>query len=168
MLPNGPLRTLLHTLALLGAAALSGALLAAEDGTPADGYAVYESDSGFEDVIDGLKLAIQERGMYINNVMHMDEMLSRTGKDLGMDETLYTNAQSIEFCSAVLSRKMAAENPAHIVNCPFIIAVYTLPKVPDTTYVVHRRIPTTETESSTVMREIADMLEGVASSAVSW
>jgi len=98
----------------------------------------------------------------------MNEMLSRTGKDLGMDETLYTNAQSIEFCSAVLSRKMAAENPARIVNCPFIIAVYTLPKVPDTTYVVHRRIPTTETESSTVMREIADMLEGVASSAVSW
>ena len=167
MLPNASLRTLLHALALV-AAALPGALPAAEDGTPADGYAVYESDSRFEDVIDGLKLAIQERGMYINNVMHMDEMLSRTGKDLGMDETLYTNAQSIEFCSAVLSRKMAAENPAHIVNCPFIIAVYTLPKVPDTTYVVHRRIPTTETESSTVMREIADMLEGVASSAVSW
>ncbi len=167
MLPNGSLRTLLHALALLAVAALPGALSAAEV-PPADGYAVYESDSSFEDVIDGLKLAIQERGMYINNVMHMDEMLSRTGKDLGMDEILYTNAQSIEFCSAVLSRKMAAENPARIVNCPFIISVYTLPKVVDTTYVVHRRIPTAETESSAVMREIAEMLEGVASSAASW
>lgn len=131
-------------------------------------YAVYESDSSFGDVIDGLKLAIQERGMYINNVMHMDEMLERTGKDLGMEETIYTHAQSIEFCSAVLSRKMTAEDPVRIVNCPFIIAVYTLPSEPDTTYVVHRRIPADETEASPVMRQVADMLEAVAEGAVSW
>lgn len=131
-------------------------------------YAVYESDSGFGDVIDGLKLAIQERGMYINNVMHMDEMLERTGKDLGMEETIYTHAQSIEFCSAVLSRKMTAEDPVRIVNCPFIIAVYTLPSEPDTTYVVHRRIPADEAEASPVMREVADMLEAVAEGAISW
>jgi uncharacterized protein (DUF302 family) len=131
-------------------------------------YAVYESESSFGDVIDGLKLAIQERGMYINNVMHMDEMLERTGKDLGMDETIYTHAQSIEFCSALLSRKMTAEDPTRIVNCPFIIAVYTLPDEPDTTYVVHRRIPAEETDASPVMREVADMLQGVAEGAVSW
>jgi len=131
-------------------------------------YAVYESDSSFGDVIDGLKLAIQERGMYINNVMHMDEMLERTGKDLGMDETIYTHAQSIEFCSAVLSRKMTAEDPVRIVNCPFIIAVYTLPEEPDTSYVVHRRMPADETDASPVMREVADMLEAVAEGAVSW
>lgn len=131
-------------------------------------YAVYESDSSFGDVIDGLKLAIQERGMYINNVMHMDEMLERTGKDLGMEETIYTHAQSIEFCSAVLSRKMTAEDPVRIVNCPFIIAVYTLPDEPDTTYVVHRRMPADETDASPVMREVADMLEAVAEGAVSW
>ncbi len=131
-------------------------------------YAVYESDSSFGDVIDGLKLAIQERGMYINNVMHMDEMLERTGKDLGMDETIYTHAQSIEFCSALLSRRMTAEDPTRIVNCPFIIAVYTLPDEPDTTYVVHRRIPADETDASPVMREVADMLQGVAEGAVSW
>lgn len=106
--------------------------------------------------------------MYINGVMHMDEMLARTGKDLGLDETLYTQAQSIEFCSALLSRKMAAESPARIVNCPFIIAVYTLPEDPDTSYLVHRRIPAAETEASAVMREIADMLEAVAAQALSW
>lgn len=131
-------------------------------------YAVYESDSSFEDVIDGLKLAIQERGMYINNVMHMDEMLERTGKDLGMEETIYTHAQSIEFCSAVLSRRMTAEDPTRIVNCPFIIAVYTVPDEPGTTYVVHRRIPAAETEASEVMRDVSQMLQDVADGAVSW
>jgi uncharacterized protein (DUF302 family) len=155
-----PLRVLLLVLA----ACLPVMLPAAE---PA-GYAVYESDSSFEDVIDGLKLAIQERGMYINNVMHMDEMLARTGKDLGMEEIIYTRAQAVEFCSAVLSRRMTAENPARIVNCPFIIAVYTLPDDPDTTYLAHRRIPAGEAEASGVMREIADMLQSVADSAASW
>ncbi|WP_058553566.1 hypothetical protein [Thiohalocapsa sp. ML1] len=134
----------------------------------ADRYAVYESDSSFEDVVDGLTLAIQERGMYINNVMHMDEMLERTGKDLGMEQKLYGHAQSIEFCSAVLSRKMIAEDPTHIVQCPFIIAVYTLPDAADTTYVVHRAIPAAEREGSAVMGEVADMLRDVANAAVSW
>jgi uncharacterized protein (DUF302 family) len=146
----------------------AGAALAFSAAAPADDYAVYESDSSFQDVLDGLKLAIQERGMYINNVMHMGEMLERTGKDLGMDEVIYTNAESVEFCSAVLSRKMTAEDPTRIVNCPFIIAVYTLPDQPDTTYVVHRTVSAAETAGSAVMQEVADMLRSVAEGAVSW
>jgi uncharacterized protein (DUF302 family) len=149
---------------LLGAIASIAVAFAVQ----AEDYAVYESESGFEDVMDALELAIQERGMSINNVMHIGEMLERTGKDLGMDEQIYTHADSIEFCSAVLSRKMAAENPTRIVNCPFIVAVYTLPDQPDTTYLVHRLIPASETESSAVMREVADMLEAVAEGAASW
>jgi uncharacterized protein (DUF302 family) len=167
MPPKASLPWNLSGLALLAACAVT-AIAAADPPAGDDHYAVYQSDSSFEDVLDGLKLAIQERGMYINNVMHMDEMLERTGKDLGMDETLYGRAQSIEFCSALLSRQMTAENPARIVNCPFIIAVYTLPDDPDTTYVAHRRIPTAEIEASAVMREVAGMLEGVAEGAVSW
>jgi uncharacterized protein (DUF302 family) len=133
-----------------------------------DNYVVYESESGFEDVMDALKLAIEEQGMYINNVMHMNEMLERTGKDLGMDEPIYGEADSIEFCSAVLSRRMTAEMPARIINCPFIISVYTLPGESGTTYLAHRRIPTAETESSAIMREVAQMLETVATSASEW
>jgi uncharacterized protein (DUF302 family) len=149
---------------LIGAVASIAIAFAAQ----AEDYAVYESESSFEDVMDALKLAIEERGMYINNVMHMGEMLDRTGKDLGMSEQIYTHADAIEFCSAVLSRKMTAENPTRIVNCPFIVAVYTLPDQPDTTYVVHRIIPVSETESSAVMREVADMLKAVAEGAASW
>ena len=106
--------------------------------------------------------------MYINNVMHMGEMLERTGKDLGMEEQIYGQAESIEFCSAVLSRKMTSEDPTRIVNCPIIVAVYTLPSQPDATYVVHRVIPASETEQSAVMKEVADMLKAVAEGAASW
>lgn len=106
--------------------------------------------------------------MYINNVMNMGEMLARTGKDLGMDDPLYDQAESVEFCSAVLSREMSAENPAHVVNCPFIIAVYTLPGETDTTYVAHREIPAEQIEASPALAKVAGMLQTVSEAAVSW
>lgn len=146
-----------------------GALLVSAVSTvSADDYTVYESESSFSDVMDGLKLAIQQRGMFINNVMHMNEMLERTGEDLGLGGPLFGQAESIEFCSAVLSRKMISEDPRRIVNCPFIIAVYTLPGEADTTYVAHREIPSSETDQSEAMQEVAAMLKSVSEDAVSW
>jgi uncharacterized protein (DUF302 family) len=134
----------------------------------ADAYAVYESRSDFETVMDGAKIAIQERGMYINKLMHMDEMLERTAKDLGMKEKIYEKAQSIEFCSAVLARKMTSEDPARMVVCPFILSIYVLPAEPDKTYVAYRRVSEQEIESSQVMAEVAEMLKSVAEGAISW
>lgn len=132
------------------------------------GYAVYESSASFEDVMDGLKAAIGERGMYINNIMHMGEMLERTGKDLSLGDSPYIHAESIEFCSAILSRKMTVEDPARIVNCPFIISAYTLPTEQDKTYVVHREIPADQVAASPVMAEVAENLKAIAEAAVSW
>ena len=124
------------------------------------GYAIYESDATFDDVLEAVKLAIEERGMYINNVMHMGEMLERTGKDLGMETPIYGRAESIEFCSAVLSREMTSEEPARI--------VYTLPGREGTTFIVHREIPRDQVEGSAVMAKVADMLKGVADAAAAW
>lgn len=134
----------------------------------AGGYAVYQSEAAFDDVLQGLKLAIEERGMYINNVMHMGEMLERTGKDLGMDTPLYGRAESVEFCSAALSREMISEDPARIVNCPFIISVYSLPGNEGITYVAHREVPQDQIDGSQVMAKIAAMLKDIAGAAVAW
>jgi len=131
-------------------------------------YAVYESESDFETVMEGAKAAIQERGMYINNVMHMSEMLDRTGKDLGLGGKVYEHAESIEFCSAILSRKMTEEDPNRIVNCPFILSIFTLPGQTEKTFVVHRAIPEAEIAGSEVMAEVAEMLQGVAEGATEW
>lgn len=147
------------------ALALVSTLLGVSPGFAQEPYAVHVSESAFEDVMDSLKLAIQDRGMYINNIMHMGEMLERTGKDLGIGGPVYLKAESIEFCSALLSRKMTTENPARIVNCPFIISAYVLPDEPDKTYIVYKRLPAED--QSEVMNSVREMLDGVAQAAAS-
>jgi hypothetical protein len=144
------------------------ALLTLPCSTLAAPYVVYESGSDFDTVLDGAKNAIQERGLYINNIMHLGEMLERTGKDLGIGGSIYSRAESIEFCSAALSRKMTEEDPSRLVNCPFILSIYTLPGQEGKTFVVHRMIPEEETANSSAMREVAEMLKGVAAGAVAW
>ncbi len=131
-------------------------------------YRVYESESDFDTLMEAAKLAIQERGLYINKIMHMSDMLRRTGKALGVQKAIYERAESIEFCSAVLSRKMTRENPARLVNCPFILAIYTLPEQPGKTFLAYRAIPQAEIEGSEAMRAVAEMLDGVAEEAVNW
>jgi uncharacterized protein (DUF302 family) len=133
-----------------------------------NGYAVYTSAADFDDVRDGLKFAIEERGMVINNVLHLSQMLERTGKDLGPGPPLYQRAESVEFCSAVLARAMTSEDPARLVNCPFIISVYTLPQTVGTTFVAHRAIPLDQLQGSAVMARVAAMLKDVAAAAVNW
>jgi hypothetical protein len=89
----------------------------------------------------------------------MDKMMERTGKGLGMEKQIFLRAESIEFCSAVLSRRMTEENPQRIVNCPFNISVYVLPSQPDITYIVHRNV--TFGDPSAVMEEVEQMLESL-------
>jgi uncharacterized protein (DUF302 family) len=154
---------------LLPAVALTCALALSPGLSPAgSGYAVYESQAPFEDVLDALKLAIEERGMYINNLMHLSQMLERTGKDLGDERPIYGRAESIEFCSAVLSREMTREDPARLVNCPFIVSVYTLPDRTGTTFVAHREIPQDQVAGNAAMAKVAAMLKDVAGAAASW
>lgn len=131
-------------------------------------YVVYRATASFETVLDGLRIAIEERGLYINNVMDLGGMLERTGKDLGAGEPIYAQARSVEFCSAVLSREMTAENPARIVNCPFIISVYQRAGDLETTYVAHRGFPSEELESSPIMTKVADMLVDLSEAAIAW
>ncbi|MBK5966052.1 DUF302 domain-containing protein [Thiocystis minor] len=153
---------------LLAVLLLIGYFLPSASAADRDDSSLYRSDAAFEDVLEGLKAAILERGLYINNVMDMGEMLERTGKDLGMQDPLYLQAKNIEFCSAVLSREMTREDPSRIVNCPFIVSVYTLPEQPGITYVAHRKIPLATQESSASMAGIAAMLQAVSEAAVSW
>ena len=126
-------------------------------------YAVYKSEESFDDVMQGLKMAIEEQGLYINSMMHMGEMLERTGKDLDLGDSIYRKAESIEFCSALKSHKMTAENPHRIVNCPFIISVYILTSEPDTTYIVHRRLNIGD--DTGIMGEVEAMLESLGEAA---
>ena len=95
--------------------------------------------SSFSDARDAVVMAIENRGLVINYVSHMADMLNRTGADLGATHQIYGQAEIIEFCSASLSRKMMELDPHNIVLCPFAISIYTLPGDKNTTWLSYRQ-----------------------------
>jgi uncharacterized protein (DUF302 family) len=93
----------------------------------------------FEDVRDALVFAIEGKGLVINYTGHIGAMLERTGKDIGAGKKVYEQAESLEFCSAKVSRQMMEADPANIVNCPFVISVYTVPGKSGTVFLAYRQ-----------------------------
>lgn len=131
-------------------------------------YAVTETASSFEETLEGVRLAIEERGLYINNVMDIGAMLDRTGQDLDLGKSPYRQAKTIQFCSAVLSGRMSEEDPRRIVHCPFSIAVYSIQKQPETTFIAYRAFPSGQPAAGEVMKEAAKMMEDIVEAATAW
>ena len=66
-------------------------------------------------------------------------MLERTGAEIGATKKIFDQAETVEFCSASLSRKMMESSPHYIVLCPFTISIYTLPGDTRGTWVAYRK-----------------------------
>lgn len=128
----------------------------------------YSTRARYEDVREDLRLAIQDRGLVVDHESHIQRMLERTGKDLGSDRRLYTNAQAFVFCSAALSRKSMEADPANIAFCPYSIVVYETAERPGTVHVAYRRPwrPDGSSASQAVLAEVAALLDGIAREAV--
>jgi uncharacterized protein (DUF302 family) len=101
---------------------------------------VYLSQGSFEDIRTDLEYEVTGRGIVINNVSHIGDMLERTGKDIGASLKVYEQAEAIEFCSASASRVMMEADRHNIVYCPYIISIYTLPGEADRVYLSYRRL----------------------------
>jgi uncharacterized protein (DUF302 family) len=84
---------------------------------------VHPFDGSFEDAAFAVESAIVGRGLVVDHVSHVGEMLARTGADLGSDVTLFTQADVFLFCSAVVSRKVMEADPMYIVHCPYGVFV---------------------------------------------
>lgn len=80
-------------------------------------------DGAFEDATFAVESAIVDRGLVIDYVSHVGDMLNRTGADVGSDEMLFANADIFVFCSAVLSRKVMEADPMNIAHCPYGVFV---------------------------------------------
>jgi uncharacterized protein (DUF302 family) len=94
----------------------------------------------FADVRDDVTDAILERGMVITNVSKVGEMLERTGRDLGDSKRIYGDAEVLEFCNAVISRRSLEADPHSIVYCPYRIAVYSLVNAPEKIYLAYPKL----------------------------
>lgn len=123
--------------------------------------------ASFEDIRDAVEMAITNRGLVVNNVAHIGDMLARTGKDLGDTRQIYVKAEALEFCSAVLSRKMMEANPDNIVFCPYIISIYVLPDKPGEVRVAYRKPHITGNPASQkALKAVDDLLSGIVSEAL--
>ena len=135
-------------------------LLIALSAAANDGAKVLAAKGKFADVKDDVVAAIGKRGLVVNYVAHVGDMLERTGRDLGKTKRVYDQAEVIEFCSATVSRAMMEADPRNLVYCPYTIAVYTLPGKPGVVYVAHRTYPRTA-----ALKPVADLLRGIIADA---
>ncbi len=132
-----------------------------------DYMAVFTKTGSFDDVRDAVEMAITDRGMVVNNVSHVGEMLERTGKDLGGSKRIFLNAEVLEFCSAVVSRKMMESDPDNIIFCPYVISVYVVPEKPNEVRVAYRKPQIVGSPASKKSLEAVDeLLSGIVKDAL--
>lgn len=139
------------------AALLVAFLLAAPAARAGEEAVVHPFDGSFDDAAFAVETAIVGRGLVVDHVSHVGEMLARTGADLGSDVTLFTQADVFLFCSAVLSRKVMEADPLNIVHCPYGVFVA---ERDGEVIVGHRRYP------EGAMQEVETLLEDIVQEAV--
>jgi uncharacterized protein (DUF302 family) len=83
----------------------------------------YTFNGSFEDAAFGVETAIVGRGLVVDWVSHVGEMLERTRADVGSDVVIFDNADIFMFCSATLSRTVMEADPANITYCPYGVFV---------------------------------------------
>lgn len=127
----------------------------------------YTAQQDFESVKSAINEAIIGKGLVINSTSHIGEMLERTGKDLGGAKLIYIQAESYEFCSASVSRMTMEADPHNIVFCPYIIALYVLPKEPTKTYISFRKPLADGTPASKkALKEVEKLLRSIIEEAL--
>jgi hypothetical protein len=146
---------------------LIATLVVAAGGARANDSAVifYPSDNDFETTRENIELAIINRGMLISGTLHVSDMLNRTGPDLGVKKNVYQKAESIEFCSAVLSHKMVQADFRNLVICPFTIAVFIKGDEPKQVYVAFRRHYLAG-QSDEEAKAVFELLDGIVREAI--
>lgn len=100
------------------------AALALASPVQADGFFTFEAEGTFDDVVFAVELAITNRGLVIDSVNHVGEMLARTKEDVGGTKDLFAGAQVMSFCSADISRQVMETNLMNIQYCPYGIYVF--------------------------------------------
>lgn len=119
---------------------------------------VQSTDGEFADVREFVEMGITERGMVINNVAYIGNMLERTAGDISGAKPIYLHAEALEFCSALISRRMMEADPHNITYCPYVIAIYELAAQPGTIYVGYRR-PAVPADASEATRDAMQQVE---------
>ena len=95
----------------------------------------------FADVVAYVEDAIVNRGFKVDYHGRIGEMLQRTADDVGAQKALYRNAEFLQFCSAVVSRRAMEADIGNIAYCPYIVFAYEPEATPGSVTVGFRRLP---------------------------
>ena len=97
-------------------------------------------EGSFDEIYTGLKDVITGKGINIAHTLGASDMLN-PDRPLrsGIKENVYINAETVEFCSAKISHKLAAKDPRNVVLCPFTISVYVLTNDPKNVHMTYRK-----------------------------
>ncbi|MEY8839868.1 DUF302 domain-containing protein, partial [Cribrihabitans sp. XS_ASV171] len=138
---------------------LAGALALAAGSAPAQEMITYTTDDSFGDVSFALENAIIGKGLVVDHVSHVGEMLERTRVDVGSDVFLYKEADVFSFCSATVSRQVMEADPMNIVFCPYDIFIAEMADNPGEVIVGYRSFP------EGPMQEVQKMLDEIVKEA---
>jgi uncharacterized protein (DUF302 family) len=127
----------------------------------------FTAKGDYEDIKFQLSNAIVERGLTVESTGALNEMLKRTGPDVGSTKVIYKSAEFLTFCSARYSRRMMEADPANIAFCPYVIFIYEAVAKPGEIVVGYRPpVPRGSDASKAALAEIDKLLEGIAKDAV--
>lgn len=125
----------------------------------------YSVEAAFEDISIDIDNAIANRGFVVDYKGHVGDMLNRTAADVGSDVNVFIHADTWQFCSSVLSRKMMEINPSNIAYCPYIVYAYELTNQPGTIVVGFRKHETEDAASKEIFNTIDGHLEAIVKEA---
>ena len=121
----------------------------------------------YEDVKMDVEMAIEHKGLKIGAIGDLGEMLARTQSDIAKGEpATYKSAHYYQFCSAILSHRLAKADPNNIGHCPFLIFSYETLAKPGEVVVGYRSITRAGSpETKAVLDDAEAMLDSIARSA---
>ena len=126
---------------------------------------ITKAGSSFDDINESVRMAIADGGMIVSGTLHISDMLNRTGKDIGFDKNIFKKSEAVEFCSALISHKMAVAHPSNVSMCPFTVAIYELNDEPGVVYLSYRRVKLLG-DGKKVEEEIVKLLQGIVEESV--
>lgn len=124
-------------------------------------------DATFSDISIDIENAIYNKGFVVDFKANIGEMPARTAADVGSTKTVYENAVTWQFCSALLSREMVEISASNIAYCPYVIFAYETTENPGTIVVgfLQNSTDNMDTETNAVMSRVDDHLQAIVTEA---
>jgi len=126
----------------------------------------YVVEGEYEDVRYDLEDAIVARGLTVDHVSHVSDMLQRTAGVVEGATQIYKKGEQFQFCSAKLSREAMQADPANIVFCPYMVFMYERVDEPGKVHVGYRKLNEIGSERSIkALNAVNTLLKGIITEA---